>query len=133
MQQLDNYTLVAYSSGMEIVEAKGFSQNLKFYLADDEYRKLQKYLSENPEAGDVVSGTGGLRKVRWSEAKRSKGKRGGVRILYCHFPEDEQLYLLTLYDKDTADDLTPAQKKHLKDLLTQEKHARQHTREKRKR
>ncbi|MBI4864496.1 MAG: toxin [Candidatus Riflebacteria bacterium] len=118
---------------MEIVETRSFTKQLKAYLADEEYRKLQAFLTDDPEAGDVIAGTGGLRKVRWSDRQRGKGKRGGLRVIYCYFREDLQLYLMTLYDKDEADDLTVEQRRFLRAALTQEKLARKAARAKRKR
>lgn len=78
----------------------------------------------NPEAGDVIPGTGGFRKMRWSDRRRGKGKRGGLRIIYFYFPSDEQIWLLTIYGKDEAEDLTSKQKRILKNAIDQEKRAR---------
>jgi len=81
------------------------------YLTDESYRGLQHALMENPELGDVVPGTGGFRKVRWEDARRSKGKRGGLRIIYCYLTADRQVWFFTVYDKDEAADLTVDGKK----------------------
>ena len=59
---------------------------------------------KDPEAGDVITGTGGLRKVRHSDATRGKGKRGGLRIIYYWWEPKRQFWLFTLYDKDELDD-----------------------------
>jgi len=109
---------------MEFVETRAFTRWLKEYLTDDEYRRLQAFLASSPEAGDLIPATGGLRKLRWSQQKRGKGKRGGVRVIYCLFPEDLQIYLMTLYDKEEANDLTPDQKRFLRNALDQEKRER---------
>jgi hypothetical protein len=61
---------------MEFVEAPPFTRHISEYLNEDAYRKLQARLSENPEMGDLMPGTGGFRKMRWADARRSKG--GGV-------------------------------------------------------
>lgn len=82
---------------------------------------------ENPEAGDVIEGTGGLRKIRFSDAKRGKGKRGGLRVIYYWWSVGKQFWLFTIYNKDEKDDLTPAQKKVLKELIKQELEARRFT------
>lgn len=82
---------------------------------------------ENPEAGDVIEGTGGLRKIRFSDAKRGKGKRGGLRVIYYWWSVGKQFWLFTIYNKDEKDDLTPAQKKVLKELIKQELEARRST------
>ncbi|HET9184405.1 MAG TPA: toxin higb- component of a toxin-antitoxin loci [Candidatus Angelobacter sp.] len=88
-------------------------------------------MAENPDFGDVVQGTGGFRKARWIDERRGKGKRGGLRIIYFHFEEDEQIWLLTLYDKHEAADLTKEQKKALQTAITEEKAARKGKRERR--
>ena len=77
----------------------------------------------NPNAGDVIEGTGGLRKMRFSDSRRRKGKRGGLRIYYWWFA-GLQFWLFTLYDKDELQDLTTDQRKALKVLLKTELDAR---------
>jgi len=86
---------------------------------------LQTRLAENPEAGDLMPGTGGFRKLRWTDAKRGKGRRGGLRIIYYYFLADKQIWLMTLYDKNEASDLAPRQKKALKVALEAELALRQ--------
>ena len=66
---------------MEFVETSIFTQRITKLLTDDEYYDLQAMLAEHPKAGDVIPGAGGLRKLRWRAAGRSK--RGGLRIIYC--------------------------------------------------
>ena len=75
---------------------------------------------DNPEAGDIIEGTGGLRKMRFADAKRGKGKRGGLRVIYYWWLAGKQFWLFAIYGKDEKDDLTPAQKKILKALIKQE-------------
>lgn len=84
-------------------------------MKDDEYRELQNYLIEQPEAGDLIQGTGGLRKLRWSLDK--KGKRGGIRIIYYIKLADDQIYFFTLYAKNEVSDLSASEKKQLKSML----------------
>ena len=79
----------------------------------------------NPEAGDVIEGTGGLRKLRHPDPRRGKGKRGGLRVIYYWWLGGDQFWLFTVYDKDQADDLTPEQRKVLKQLLKRELEHRQ--------
>jgi len=86
--------------------------------------RMQNALVENPALGDLMPGTGGFRKVRWADARRRKGRRGGLRIIYLHFLSDHQIWLMTLYDKDEAADLTTAEKKMLKAALGTELKAR---------
>ncbi len=75
---------------------------------------------KDPEAGDVITGTGGLRRVRHGDANRGKGKRGGLRIIYYWWGPKRQFWLFTLYDKDELDNLSETEKSTLKKLLKQE-------------
>lgn len=86
-----------YKSIMIFIETTTFTKLLPKYLTDDEYRLFQWYLILNPEVGDLVRGSGGVRKVRW--APEGKGKRGGIRIMYYWKKSDEEIWLLTLYSK----------------------------------
>lgn len=105
---------------MEFIEAPPFTRYIADYLTDDQYRELQRQLAENPEQGDLIPGTGGFRKTRWADQRRRKGRRGGLRIIYYYFSSDRQVWLMTLYDKDEATDLSPAEKKILKNAITKE-------------
>jgi len=87
------------------------------YFGDDEgFWTFQRYLMENPTSGDVMRGTGSLRKVRWLDPRRGKGKRGGLRVIYLHLPEFDRL-LIDVYGKDEQDDLSPQDCKDLKALV----------------
>lgn len=79
---------------------------------------------QNPEAGDVIEGTGGLRKMRFADGKRGKGKRGGLRVIYYWWGFGHQFWLFTVYNKDEKDDLSSEQKKVLKALIKHELDAR---------
>ena len=81
----------------------------------------------NPEAGDVIEGTGGLRKLRFADIRRGKGKRGGLRIIYYWWTSGRQFWLYTLYDKDEMDDLTAKERKTLRSALKLELEARRST------
>jgi mRNA-degrading endonuclease RelE of RelBE toxin-antitoxin system len=107
------------------VELPPFERARKDYLDDEAYRLLQCELMKNPTAGAVIEGTGGLRKLRQTDPRRGKGKRGGLRVIYYWFLGVDQFWLFTVYDKDQADDLTPAQRKVLKQLLKTELENRQ--------
>src|SRR3954465_7032731 len=109
---------------MEFFEAPGFTNRLGDYLDDEQYRAMQQLLANNPELGDMIAGTGGFRKVRWADARRGKGRRGGLRVIYYWFDGQDQIWLLTVYDKDEASDLTAKQKDKLKEAIAAEKHAR---------
>ena len=80
-----------------------------------------------------MPGTGGFRKLRWGDETRGKGRRGGLRIIYCLLPEEHQVWLFTLYGKDEADDLTPTQKAHLRAAIGAERKARARRGERRRR
>ena len=103
-------TLLAYTLFLEFVEAPPFTRHLSEYLSEDGYKDLQSRLAANPDLGDLMQGTGGFRKLRWADARRGKGRRGGLRIIYYHFLSDHQIWLMTLYNKDEASDLTAQQK-----------------------
>lgn len=105
---------------MEFIEAPTFATHLAEYLEDDEYRALQTFLAGDPEAGDVMPGTGGFRKLRWADPVRGKGKRGGLRVIYYYLLSDAQIWLMTLYDKGEMSDLNAAEKRALKAALTAE-------------
>jgi hypothetical protein len=110
---------------MEFIEAPAFTRHVSEYMADDEYRELQDLLARNPELGDLMPGTGGFRKLRWADARRGKGRRGGLRIIYYYFLTDQQIWLMTLYGKDEASDLTPNGRKALKNAIEAELKSRQ--------
>ena len=103
------------------IELPPFERHREKYLDDGAFRLLQLHLMENPVAGDTIAGTGGLRKLRWSDENRGKGKRGGIRIIYYWLDGRYQFWLFTIYDKDEMSDLSPAQKKALRALLENEK------------
>lgn len=107
------------------VELPAFIRHRSDYLDDEGLRALQNALIENPEAGAVIEGTGGLRKVRQADPRRGKGKRGGLRVIYYWWDGRRQFWLFTLYDKDEMDDLSTKEKKALKDMLKRELEARQ--------
>ncbi len=100
---------------MVIIETRMFTRRIKELLSDDEYRALQETLVNRPGMGDIVQGTGGLRKVRWKQD--GQGKSGGVRVIYYWMTEDEQLYMLYVYAKSQQEDLTAEQKKALKSIV----------------
>ena len=118
------HTLIAYTTGMEFIEAPAFTRHLPDYLDDEGYSELQANLGANADLGDLMPGTGGFRKMRWADARRGKGRRGGLRIIYYHFKSDSQIWLMTVYDKDEASDLTAKEKKALKDAIESELQAR---------
>ena len=71
-----------------------------------------------------MPGAGGFRKLRWADPRRGKGRRGGLRVIYYYFLSDWQIWLVAIYDKNQAQDLTPAEKRALKDAIADELDAR---------
>jgi hypothetical protein len=110
---------------MEFFEVPAFTRYLSEYLDDEAYRTLQQELARKPEAGDLMPGTGGFRKVRWVDVRRGKGRRGGLRVIYYYFAAEHQIWLMTLYGKDEAADLTAKEKKALKGAIEGERKARE--------
>jgi hypothetical protein len=101
------------------VETTGFTEAIADLLPDHAYARLQHLLMQNPDAGSVMPGCGSLRKIRVTDPKRGKGKRGGARVIYLHVAAAGLFYMLDLYGKDEKDDLTPAEKKQLRLLAEQ--------------
>ena len=99
---------------VEFIEAPLFTQLLPDYLNDDDYHGLQLFLTQDPDTGDVIPGTGGFRKLRWADRRRGKGTRGGLRVIYYHLVADIQIWFMTVYDKDEAVDLRADEKRALK-------------------
>jgi mRNA-degrading endonuclease RelE of RelBE toxin-antitoxin system len=85
------------------VETPLFTKLLKQYLTDDDYVELQNALIQNPEAGDVIPGSGGVRKLRWGAPGR--GKRGGYRVIYFLRLQNGVVWLLTMYPKNVTDNI----------------------------
>lgn len=106
------------------IELPSFERLRAEYFDDEAFRGLQQELMKSPEAGDVIKGTGGLRKIRYADERRGKGKRGGLRVIYFWKDADNQFWLFTVYDKDEADDLTPDQCRMLRQRLETEIAAR---------
>jgi len=102
------------------VELPPFERYRADYLDDDAFLRLQRLLMLNPQAGALISGAGGLRKLRFGDERRGKGKRGGLRVIYYWWDAGLQFWLFTLYDKDQMSDLTKAQREVLKEMIKNE-------------
>ena len=96
------------------IELQGFSKRRQALLPDDEFRAFQEILIDDPEAGDIISGTGGFRKIRWS--RPGTGKRGGVRVIYYNVTIKGRIYLALIYPKNEQDELSQEQKKMLRQV-----------------
>ena len=92
---------------MIFIEAPPFERVRQDYLNDDEYRLLQATLMASPAAGNLIRGSGGIRKIRWAAA--GTGKRGGIRVIYYWVTKHDHILLLTVYRKSEVSDLTPVQ------------------------
>ena len=112
---IDAYTPMAYSRRMIFIETPVFTRQMTALVDDDDYADFQRELAKDPEAGDVIPGTGGLRKIRM--AAKGHGKRGGARVIYYYFTRDAHIALLLAYAKNEAVDLTASQKKALKQVI----------------
>lgn len=103
---------------MIFVESPQFTRAITELMDDDEYRLLQAALLGNPEAGALIVGSGGLRKIRWSLPGR--GKRGGARMIYYYWVVKSRIYLLFAYSKSAKGDLTREQARILAGLVQRE-------------
>lgn len=98
---------------LTFIETLVFTARWKRRQSDEALRQLQNTLLRDVDAGDMIPGCGMLRKVRFSDERRGKGTRGGVRVIYVHTPEARRVDLITVYGKDEADDLSRQEVKQL--------------------
>lgn len=106
------------------VELPAFARHRSDYINDEAFRALQNMLMRSPCAGDIIEGTGGLRKLRFADVGRGKGKRGGLRIIYFWWEAGKQFWLFTIYNKDEMTDLSAQEKKALREMIKLELEAR---------
>ncbi len=104
------------SHAIEFIETSVFTKQIQQIATDDELKDLQKDLISQPDKGDIIKGTGGLRKIRM--ATGDQGKSGGARVIYF-LATDEVVYMVLAYPKSTKDSLTKAEKAALKKLVRQ--------------
>jgi mRNA-degrading endonuclease RelE of RelBE toxin-antitoxin system len=100
---------------LTFVETKLFTSLVDGYLSDDEYAALQLSIAANPQAGEIVRGSGGVRKLRWSGSGR--GKRGGIRVIYYLRTIRGEVWMLTLYAKNEADSIPAHVLKRIKEEI----------------
>ena len=98
-----------------IAELPTYTRLADKLLSKEERQDLIDYLAEHPKAGDVMEGTGGVRKLRWRRG--GQGKSGGVRVIYYYHDDLMPLYLLTLFAKGDKANLTKAERNDLADLV----------------
>ena len=98
-----------------VAETPEYIRRAEKVLADDERRDVLNYLAAHPKTGDLMEGTGGVRNLRWSRG--SRGKSGGVRVIYYFHDEAMPLYLLTLFAKNERANLSKAERNQLAELV----------------
>jgi mRNA-degrading endonuclease RelE of RelBE toxin-antitoxin system len=103
---------------MELVETAVFTRQAEAAFSPDEYRAFQLHIILRPDAGDIIPGSGGLRKLRWHGSGR--GKRGGIRIIYYWKSMTNRLFLLYMYPKNVRATLSPVQLRELRKLVGDE-------------
>jgi hypothetical protein len=97
-----------------IAELPEYIRRSEKLLDEEERNGIIDYLAVHHTAGDIMKGTGGIRKLRWS--RKGKGKRGGVRVIYYFFKETAPLFLLTVFGKNEKDNLSKAERNELAKL-----------------
>ncbi len=102
----------------EFIETPFFTKAVSRYLSDDEYAVLQSHLNSHPEAGAVVSGSGGVRKMRWGASGR--GKRGGLRVIYYLRRTRTEIWMLTIYGKNVRENISAHMLKQMKEAIDDE-------------
>jgi len=92
-----------------VVETSIFLRQVEKIWSDEERAALVDHVARNPEAGNIIPGTGGVRKMRWGRS--GSGKRGGARVIYFYHDTERPLYLLLAYAKAQASDMSADEKK----------------------
>lgn len=106
------------------IELPAFEKRRADYLTDGQFSDLQSMMMADPEAGDPIQGAGGVRKLRFADSRRGKGRRSGLRVIYYWWSGGREFWLFTLYDKDEASDLTAEQRKAIAKRVKAEAAAR---------
>lgn len=101
------------------IETQLFSRLVQKYLSDESYSQLQGELIQNPEAGTVIRGSGGVRKLRW--AAPGRGKRGGYRVIYFVLLKKDIIWMLTIYPKSETDSIPGHVLKQIREELENER------------
>ena len=100
------------------IESAVFERVCALYLDDDEYAELQQFMMERPEAGNLVPGSGGVRKLRWK--RKGMGKRGGLRVIYYVRHRPNEFWMLNLYAKAKQENVPAHVLKQLKETFEHE-------------
>jgi len=105
---------------MEFLETSVFTKQITRLISDKEYLELQRQLIINPLVGALIKNSGGLRKLRWGIESKSKGKSGGIRVIYYYVALDDKIFMLVAYEKSKKDDLTHKELANLRKLVKEE-------------
>ena len=111
------YTYPMHSVPMTVIETASFLRDAKRLMDDSERLEIVLFLARNPDAGDIVQGTGGIRKVRF--AREGSGKSGGYRVIYFFHSQDIPLFALNIFAKNEKANISPAERNALKALSAQ--------------
>ena len=106
---------MAYAAGVVFVETPTFTKRILQYMEDADYSALQVHLAGHPDAGKVIPGSGGIRKIRWAGSGR--GKRGGLRVIYYWWVAADRISMLLIYPKNEQDNLSVDEVKQLRKAL----------------
>lgn len=98
-----------------IVETEEFEHLWPLYWTEKEYEEFQEFISKNPNGGDVVRGSGGVRKVRWT--RQGSGKSGGVRVIYFNRLADGEIWLILIYAKSKLESISGVQLRKVKNEI----------------
>ena len=98
-----------------VAELPSYRTFAEKHLPENERQNIIDFLAKNPKSGDIIQGTGGVRKLRWGKGDR--GKSGGVRIIYYFHSDKSPLYLVTLFAKNERDNLTAQERNDLSKLV----------------
>ena len=113
------YTALPYSFDVfTVIETSVYTRKAESLLSEDEREEVAVFISQNPTAGSVVRGSGGIRKIRWARA--DSGKRGGVRVIYYNQLKHEEVWLLTLYAKNERSTIPSGELRLIKEAIERE-------------
>lgn len=102
---------------ISVLEMPAFAQAAEGLFTEEERQQLAVFLSNSPEAGDLIKGTGGVRKLRWGAKGKGKGKRGGARVVYYHHGDEVPIFLFYCYGKGSKADLSAKERAELKKIV----------------
>ena len=101
-----------------VVETAEFVKQASKFMTNDNRREFISYIAANPRSGDLIAGTGGVRKVRWANDP-TKGKSGGSRVIYFYHSDNMPLFLFTAYSKSVKENISEGDKNSLKTVVKQ--------------